>query len=391
MENFQPEISFSEEEQKDLEHRVARIYHNYKKNPNAEKDIRLLREEHVKYLKKGLISLSSGYQSLDASRPWLCYWILHALELLDALPPENQLNKIATFLSKCQNLDGGFGGGPDQISHLAPTYAAVNALVICGTEHAYNVIDRKSLYNFLISMKDPKTGGFLMHKNGESDVRGAYCALSAASILNIMTPELIQGVPEYIASCQTYEGGMGGEPGNEAHGGYTFCALAALFILNKVDLIDKKRLIEWAVYRQMDYEGGFQGRTNKLVDACYSFWQGGLFPLISTFAKYEAEGKEAWLFRQKSLQEYLLVCCQPSDGGFIDKPGKTRDYYHTCYALSGLSIAQHNNNSISTLNQEMKPFVIGPDSNLLELNDAVYNIGPSKLAKAFKYFATLKL
>ena len=27
-------------------------------------------------------------------------------------------------------------------------------------------------------------------------------------------------------------------------------------------------------------EGGFRGRTNKLVDGCYSFWQGGLFPLL---------------------------------------------------------------------------------------------------------------
>ena len=32
--------------------------------------------------------------------------------------------------------------------------------------------------------------------------------------------------------------------------------------------------------RQMRYEGGFQGRTNKLVDGCYSFWQGGAFPII---------------------------------------------------------------------------------------------------------------
>lgn len=23
-----------------------------------------------------------------------------------------------------------------------------------------------------------------------------------------------------------------------------------------------------------------QGRTNKLVDGCYSFWQGGMFPLL---------------------------------------------------------------------------------------------------------------
>lgn len=28
----------------------------------------------------------------------------------------------------------------------------------------------------------------------------------------------------------------------------------------------------WVVFRQ-GVEGGFQGRTNKLVDGCYSFWQ----------------------------------------------------------------------------------------------------------------------
>lgn len=27
-------------------------------------------------------------------------------------------------------------------------------------------------------------------------------------------------------------------------------------------------------------EGGFNGRTNKLVDGCYSFWQGALFSLL---------------------------------------------------------------------------------------------------------------
>ena len=36
----------------------------------------------------------------------------------------------------------------------------------------------------------------------------------------------------------------------------------------------------WTSARQMSYEGGFQGRTNKLVDGCYSFWQGGVFPLL---------------------------------------------------------------------------------------------------------------
>ena len=36
----------------------------------------------------------------------------------------------------------------------------------------------------------------------------------------------------------------------------------------------------WAAQRQGSVEGGFNGRTNKLVDGCYSFWQGGLFPLL---------------------------------------------------------------------------------------------------------------
>jgi prenyltransferase beta subunit len=36
----------------------------------------------------------------------------------------------------------------------------------------------------------------------------------------------------------------------------------------------------WAVMRQGALEGGFAGRTNKLVDGCYSFWVGGVFPLL---------------------------------------------------------------------------------------------------------------
>jgi prenyltransferase beta subunit len=73
---------------------------------------------------------------------------------------------------------------------------------------------------------------------------------------------------------------MGGEPGNEAHGGYTFCGLAALVMAERADAVDLPRLLHWACSRQGWAEGGFNGRTNKLVDGCYSFWQGGLFALL---------------------------------------------------------------------------------------------------------------
>ncbi|BDA44635.1 probable protein farnesyltransferase subunit beta [Coccomyxa sp. Obi] len=80
--------------------------------------------------------------------------------------------------------------------------------------------------------------------------------------------------------AQTYEGGLGGEPGNEAHGGYTYCGLATLILADRVDVLNLPSLLHWAVHRQGLVEGGFMGRTNKLVDGCYSFWQGGLFPLL---------------------------------------------------------------------------------------------------------------
>ncbi|NXU80439.1 FNTB farnesyltransferase, partial [Oreotrochilus melanogaster] len=110
--------------------------------------------------------------------------------------------------------------------------------------------------------------------------RSAYCAAAVASLTNILTPELFAGTAEWIARCQNWEGGIGGVPGMEAHGGYTFCGLAALVILKQEQLLNLQNLLRWVTARQMRFEGGFQGRCNKLVDGCYSFWQAGLLPLL---------------------------------------------------------------------------------------------------------------
>ena len=57
----------------------------------------------------------------------------------------------------------------------------------------------------------------------------------------------------------------------------------------------------WASSRQMKFEGGFQGRTNKLVDGCYSFWQGALFPLLQfVFAK------TGYFFHYLVICEFLM-------------------------------------------------------------------------------------
>lgn len=240
----------------------------------------LNRNAHTAVLKTWLKGLPKSYECLDASRTWLVYWILHSLWLLNDMPDAETLSHTVQFLSHCQHEEGGYGGGPAQHPHLGTTYAAVNALSIIGTDEAYDSIDRSSLQKFLWTVRDVD-GSFALHKGGEQDIRGAYCAISIAKITNTYTDALFDKTAEWIVSCQTYEGGFAGCPGMEAHGGYAFCGLASLALLNRTALCDIDALLRWCVNRQMRVEGGFQGRTNKLVDGCYSFWQGAAFPIIS--------------------------------------------------------------------------------------------------------------
>uniref|UniRef100_A0A4W3I1Z1 Protein farnesyltransferase subunit beta n=1 Tax=Callorhinchus milii TaxID=7868 RepID=A0A4W3I1Z1_CALMI len=325
-------------------------------------------------------------QCLDASRPWLCYWILHSLELLGEPLDQCVESDICQFLARCQSPNGGFGGGPGQQPHLAPTYAAVNALCIIGTEEAYDVIDREKLLQFLYSVKQPD-GSFIMHVGGEVDVRCAYCAASVASLTNIITPKLFEGTAEWVRRCQNWEGGIGGIPGMEAHGGYTFCGMAAMVILQKERMLDLRTLLRWVTRRQMRFEGGFQGRCNKLVDGCYSFWQAGILPLLHRTLHVQGDSALSlthWMFHQEALQEYILLCCQHSNGGLLDKPTKSRDFYHTCYCLSGLSLAQH-----CVGGNILHEIIVGDPNNRLEPTHPVYNIGPEKVAQALMHFLQL--
>ena len=52
-----------------------------------------------------------------------------------------------------------------------------------------------------------------------------------------------------------------------------------------------------------------------------------------------ASGGEAEWYNRRRLQEWVLCCCQDPRGGLKDKPDRPRDYYHTCYSLSGLSLS----------------------------------------------------
>lgn len=127
--------------------------------------------QHAQYLSKTLDqSLSRHFVSLDASRPWIIYWILHALDLLNIQITESQKTRAIHTLASFQHAQGGFGGGPGQIPHLAPTFASVHALAILGSSEAFEIINVPNMIAFLSRLKDPD-GSFRMHQEGEVDVR----------------------------------------------------------------------------------------------------------------------------------------------------------------------------------------------------------------------------
>jgi prenyltransferase beta subunit len=120
---------------------------------------------------------------------------------------------------------------------LASTYAAVLAIVNIGTQEAYDIIVVDKMRVFFKSIKNnldidlkqahPKNmwifadkdgeiwrhggqahtvvgtlpGSVAIHYNGEMDMRGVYCAMVVADILNILDEDLTRGVGEFISSC----------------------------------------------------------------------------------------------------------------------------------------------------------------------------------------------
>ncbi|KAL9182472.1 hypothetical protein ACHAXT_013124 [Thalassiosira profunda] len=286
----------------------------------------------------------------------------------------------STEVDKVSITGGGYGGGPQQMPHCAPIYAGVLALsIVAGLgsgrpdSHPYRKAGsqaleeltrrRLQLYAFFLTLREQEGQGdelrtaFRMQHDGEIDVRAGYCLLAPCYLLGLLeqdgndhNPLRCPSIARSIASCQTFEGGFGAEPYNEAHGGYTFCALAALRILDSVSVIDVEALSSWLARRQMGYEGGFCGRTNKLVDGCYSFWQGGAVAVLDGWLhatqheaaeELDAETPNELSFDEVMLQRYILLCAQDVNGGLRDKPSKPKDFYHSCYNLSGLSVAQH--------------------------------------------------
>ena len=380
---------------------------------------------HYNFANNLMHQMPHAYARLSSGFAWFVYFVTNIIAISKdnyTIKHEDKM-QLVQILKELQHEDGGFCGTPKGHANIISTYAAVMAIVNLSIPEAYEIINRSKMKNFLLKMKNnnfdinkkpsfvDKNGIYLITRdienqfssyytgfpgtfqnniNGESDLRSTCCAIITASVLNLINYEnldeddLTKGVVNNIKNCQTFEGGLGPEPFCEAHGGYSYCGIATLVLLNKLKEIDMNSFLRWLVNRQMIKEGGFNGRANKLVDSCYSFWQGSIFNMI-----YMGDNKFTYdmelLYDQLSLQAYIIFACQNTKfGGLADKPQKFPDLFHTNYASAGLSLSQE------CLIENCKVALNSDLENVFEKINPIYCVPQDRLDKALKFYKDIQ-
>ncbi|XP_022900196.2 geranylgeranyl transferase type-1 subunit beta [Onthophagus taurus] len=305
---------------------------------------------HKKYLKRFLQMLPAYGASYDSTRVVIAYFSISGLDILQDIEnlTEDYKKKIIDWVYSLQvindeELASGFQGSsslntlenkdkpaPYKWGHVASTYTALCILLILGDD--LSRVNKPSLLRSLRSLQQPN-GVFSSFKEGsESDMRFIYCAACICYILDDWSGIDIEKTTKYILNSFTYESAFAQGPDLEAHGGSSFCAIAALSLMNKLSILNKKQkdyLVRWLIMRQ---KSGFQGRPDKEVDTCYSFWIGASLKILNAFDCVNFEENRT----------YILMTQEGLYGGFSKWVNTQSDPLHTYMGLAGLSLMKEN-------------------------------------------------
>ncbi|KAL2642119.1 hypothetical protein R1flu_009706 [Riccia fluitans] len=309
-----------------------------------------------------LQELPGAYESEESNRLSMAYFAISALDILDSLnqvASEDTINwvyglQVLPLTEAGGRNDGktfGFRGSPSigvkfsvdgahalvhDGGHLAMTYSALAILAILGDD--YSKVSREDIVRSMRQLQQPDGSFCPTMMDRQSDMRFLFCAIAISVLLDDWSGVDSKRAVEFIVRSQTFDGGFGLSPGLEAHGGATYCALAALRLITLYDrswpssvdwtsLIDVDMLTQWCLNRQSS-DGGFQGRPNKPADTCYAFWLGGSLRMVEI----------DHLFNQEKLRSFLLSA-QRKWGGFSKFPDlQLPDILHSYYGLCGFSL-----------------------------------------------------
>lgn len=328
--------------------------------------VKLNRRAHIKYFLRHLGGLPQYYSKLDSTRLVFIFFAVSGLDVLDSLDSltDQRKKEIINWIYDLQvvndqelvsgfqattilnSLENKHHNSPYKWGHIANTYSALCSLLALGDD--LSRIQRKSIVKSLRILQD-ESGCFSAAKEGtESDMRFVYCAACICYILDDWSGMDMNKTIAFIRRSLSYDHGMGQGPELESHGGPTFCAIATLVLLNRLDVLTEAEiegLIRWLIFRQVD---GFQGRPNKPVDTCYSFWIGATLKMLQVLH----------LINDQQNYQYVMSTQDSVVGGFSKWVDSQSDPLHSYLALCSLSLMNKDNlcDLVPTLNISQKAF-----------------------------------
>lgn len=240
------------------------------------------------------------------------------------------------MIRSCIHSNGGISAAPGHDPHVLYTLSAIQILVSYDVDFeaadpASRVIDVDKTVNYIVSLQN-EDGSFNGDAWGEVDVRFSFCSIASLALLKRLEAIDLDRAIDFVMHCyNNIDGGFGCRPNSESHSGLIYCCVGSLSIAGQLHRIDADQLGWWLAERQLP-SGGLNGRPEKLPDLCYSWWVLSSLTII---------GRLHWINKRKLLR-FILACQDVDNGGFSDRPNNMVDPFHTVFGIAGLSMLSHN-------------------------------------------------
>ena len=284
------------------------------------------------------------------------YWCLTAMDLVhsrDVL----ETAKIVEWVATCRHDNGGYSAAPGHDPHLLATLSAIQVLTIL---EAMTPEVAAGAAGFVKGLQQ-QDGSFQGDSWGEIDTRFSFCALACLALIGRLDAVDVDAAASFVVSCMNFDGGFGVVPGSESHAGQIYCCVGALKIAGQLHRVDADLLGWWLAERQLG-SGGFNGRPEKLPDVCYSWW---------VLTSLRIIGKMHWIDEDK-LKTFILACQDVEDGGFADRPGDMVDPFHTLFGIAALSLLGDTTlkeiNPIFCMPEEVVRRAVGDGTHMTSIN-----------------------
>lgn len=309
------------------------------------------KKKAASYFKRGLGLLPERYTEYDSSLTSLIFFSLAGLSILgelQSLPLTEREYLVEWTYKHLVATEEGFRGslthkvesvnGYNDPANLTATYFCLGILVLLKDTEMPKRLNRRKILDYLCKCQAPNGNLYEIYDQkakqrvGGSDPRIMYTGCAVAALLGSKVPFNSLLATRAIQKTVSYDGGISNDLNGEAHAGYTYCSIAGLKLLESKHLVNESTL-RWLSRRQFsdptsEELGGFNGRTNKSADTCYSFWVAGSLKIID----------KLWFIDTDKACEFLLTQTQSILGGFSKDKTSYPDPLHSYLALCAISL-----------------------------------------------------